>query len=127
MYVAPEAAGPLLADTAGAAADGAFVISPAPVGPDVTGASIVPQGVTELGAYGVMAYDATKHVLAAVQAAAGKPTREGIRSSLRQVRSVGLTGDIAFGPSGLRESPPSWLYQIEPGGFPGASAGQVAP
>jgi branched-chain amino acid transport system substrate-binding protein len=105
-----------LVNVAGAAADGATLVSPAPAGRDAPG------GHADLGPRAVLAYDATQVLLDALEAAGrrdGRITRQGVIAALAAVRRQGLTGDIAFDAGGRRVDAPLWLYQIARAAYPG--------
>jgi branched-chain amino acid transport system substrate-binding protein len=117
----------LLTQMAGEAAEGVFYASPAPAPADLGGVEGFVQGYRTLAGFepgprGVLAYDATNVLLDAVDAAIrgdGRPTRRGVIAGLGAVRRQGLTGPIAFDGAGRRENPPTWIYRIDGGRYPG--------
>jgi ABC-type branched-subunit amino acid transport system substrate-binding protein len=66
----------------------------------------------EPGWYSVLAYDATRLVLDAIQQAAATSnlTRDGVQTALQTLTYSGVTGPIAFDPDGYRVDAPLYLY-----------------
>jgi len=105
-----------LVDIAGNAAAGLAYVSPAPAGHDLSQSEHNSTQVGDgLGPRGVLAYDTTNVLLDAIDLAIqkdGYPSRQGIITTLPEVRRHGLTGDIAFDVTGRRIDAPVWLYKI---------------
>ncbi len=117
VYGGASAGDVQLVEVAGAAADGATLVSPAPAGRDVPAGSHA-----DLGPRAVAAYDATQVLLDALEAAGrrdGRITRPGVIAALAAVRRQGLTGAIAFDAGGRRVDSSIWLYRIVGASYPG--------
>lgn len=70
-------------------------------------------GGHEPGSDAVLAYDATRMLLAALGEAIqreGYPTRQGVRGALAKVSLAGVTGPIAFNQWGARVEAPTWIH-----------------
>ena len=103
---------------AGSAASDAWFVTGAPRGEDVRGGQDFLLAYRELGGQepgpdAVLAYDATRMLLAALREAIqreGHPTRQGVTEALSEVSLSGVTGLIRFDRWGARREAPVWVY-----------------
>jgi ABC-type branched-subunit amino acid transport system substrate-binding protein len=119
-----------LVNVAGHAADGLLFASPAPNGRDVNVAPPSPETpLDELGPRAVMAYDATRVLLDAIERSIeldGQPTRRGVIDVLPGLRVSGLTGEVVINDQARRANAPVWFYRITGGQYPGEMVAAAA-
>ncbi len=113
---------PQFAALAGAAAEGVLVAAPAPLPADSADPGFADRyravsGGVEPRINAVLAYDATRVVLAAIERAAGSdaPTRATVSEALRRTDYMGLSGQIRFTAEGDRDAARVWLYRWHDG------------
>lgn len=108
---------------AGSAAEGVYVVAPAPLPADSADPAFadrylaISQGV-QPRFLAVLAYDATQLLFAAIQQdieANGSPTRAGVAAALAQVRFSGLSGQFTFDTERDWTEASGWLYQWQGG------------
>jgi ABC-type branched-subunit amino acid transport system substrate-binding protein len=118
VFGPPLWAQPQFATIAGSAAEGVIALAPAPLPADSTDPSFawrfaaISDGV-EPRANAVLAYDATRLMLAAIAEAAlaeGKPTPGGVAQSLGVIEFAGLSGMISFDAERRWQQARAWLY-----------------
>ena len=117
----PEWATDAFRKLAGDLASAAWFVSGAPRGRDLYGSqdfvvAYRERGGHEPGPDAVLAYDATRLLLTALREAIGReghPTRQGVREALSEVSLSGVTGPIAFDPSGARVKARTWVYRAD--------------
>ena len=117
----PEWATDAFRKVAADAGSGAWFVTGGPQGTDLSGSedfvvAYREQGSREPGPDAVLAYDATRLLLTALQVAIereGCPTRQGVREALSQVSLLGVTGPIAFDPRGARVKARTWVYRAD--------------
>jgi len=106
---------------AGVAASDAWFVTGAPRPEDLGSAQGFLVAYRELGGHepgpdAVLAYDATRVLLAALAEAiqrGGHPTRRGVREVLSEVSLLGLTGLICFDRWGARGEVSIWVYRAD--------------
>ena len=115
----PEWATDAFRKVAGDVASGAWFVTGAPRLKDLCGpqdfvAAYRKQGGHEPGPDAVLAYEATRLLLAALRETIGReghPTRQGVREVLSGISLSGVTGPIAFDPRGARVKAHAWIYR----------------
>jgi len=117
----PEWATDAFGELAGDLASGAWLVTGTPQGKDLRGSkdflvTYRARGGHEPGADALLAYDATRVLLAALRETIereGHPTRQGVKHALSEVSLSGVTGPIAFDSRGGRLNPRIWIYPVE--------------
>jgi ABC-type branched-subunit amino acid transport system substrate-binding protein len=126
----PQIAGPPLwgqpqfAALAGGAAEGVYVVAPAPLPADSADPAFadryraITNGVAEPSFSAVLAYDAARLLFDAITRdvkANGKPTRTGVAGALTQTDYTGLSGHFSFDSNRDWMEAKGWVYQWREG------------
>ncbi len=116
LYGPPLWGQPQFAALAGAAANDVRFVAPAPYPADSTDPGFaaryqaISNGV-EPRAYAVLAYDATRLLLAAIARTAAPPTRAGVGDVLAHSNYAGLSGPISFDDQHNWAEAKGWVYE----------------
>ena len=105
----------------GDAAQGAWFVTGAPREEDLRAAQNFIAAYRKLGGHepgpdAILAYDATRMLLAALEEAIqrdGRPTRRGVKEALSKASLSGVTGRIRFNEWGARKEAPIWVYRVD--------------
>jgi branched-chain amino acid transport system substrate-binding protein len=131
-----EAGNLQLVQVAGPVANGFVFVSPAPAGSDVAGGAFFVEAYQAMaglppGPRAVLAYDTANVLLDSIEQAMimksgwlkERPSRAEVSAVITQVQRQGVTGRIAFDPTGRRLAAPVWIYQISEAVYPGTLIG----
>jgi branched-chain amino acid transport system substrate-binding protein len=125
-----------LVQVAGPAANGFIFVSPAPSADDLPGQATFVETYQAMAGLpptprAVLAYDATNVLLDSIEQAmimknhwpTTQPDRADVSAALSAIQRQGVSGQIAFDPTGRRLDAPVWVYQISEAIYPGTLFG----